>query len=255
MPAPASSVWRFSTIAREGQPGGDTWGQLPDLLRAGGDTWIAGSYDPGLNLTYWGVAQPKPWLRVSRGAKPGDKGAVTRVPRSRSIPTPAGSKWYFQHAPGESLRHGRGVRARPGRSRRKKAAVHHRQARNLVEDRSRDRPVSRLTRKPSTRTSSARIDPKTGEPTYRSDILEQQIGQWFQICPSTEGGHNWQAMSYHPANGAADHPAEPELHDHVRPQSGIQGEFGRRSGRPPLSRDAEHATATSASWRPTTCAP
>ena len=36
-------VWRFSTIAREGQSGGDTWGGLPNLLRAGGDTWIAGS--------------------------------------------------------------------------------------------------------------------------------------------------------------------------------------------------------------------
>ena len=39
-------AWRFNTIAREGQPGGDTWGTLPKLLRAGGDTWITGSYDP-----------------------------------------------------------------------------------------------------------------------------------------------------------------------------------------------------------------
>jgi alcohol dehydrogenase (cytochrome c) len=42
------------------------------------------------------------------------------------------------------------------------------------------------------------IDKKTGEVTYRSDILEQRIGQWLQACPSTEGGHNWQPMSYHP---------------------------------------------------------
>jgi alcohol dehydrogenase (cytochrome c) len=70
-------AWRFSTIAREGQAGGDTWGELPNLLRAGGDTWIAGSYDPALNTTYWGVAQPKPWLRVSRGAKAGDKALFT----------------------------------------------------------------------------------------------------------------------------------------------------------------------------------
>jgi len=42
------------------------------------------------------------------------------------------------------------------------------------------------------------IDAKSGEPTYRSDILERQTGQWFQICRSAEGGHNWQAMSYHP---------------------------------------------------------
>ena len=45
---------------REGTPGGDTWGKLPNLFRAGGDTWITGSYDPELNLMYWGVAQPKP---------------------------------------------------------------------------------------------------------------------------------------------------------------------------------------------------
>src|SRR6185295_17849592 len=43
------------------------------------------------------------------------------------------------------------------------------------------------------------IDPKTGAPQYRTDILEQQTQTWVQSCPSTEGGHNWQAMSYHPA--------------------------------------------------------
>ena len=42
-------------------------GHLPYERRAGGDTWITGSYDPVLNLTYWGVAQAKPWFAVSRG--------------------------------------------------------------------------------------------------------------------------------------------------------------------------------------------
>jgi alcohol dehydrogenase (cytochrome c) len=45
------------------------------------------------------------------------------------------------------------------------------------------------------------IDPKTGAPTYRGDILEAKVGQWIPACPSTFGGHNWQAMSYHqPSN-------------------------------------------------------
>jgi alcohol dehydrogenase (cytochrome c) len=43
-----------------------------------------------------------------------------------------------------------------------------------------------------------RIDSKTGVPTYRNDIIEQKIDQWIQSCPSTEGGHNWHAMSYNP---------------------------------------------------------
>jgi len=45
-------VWKFYTIAKDGEPGGDTWGKLPNLFRAGGDTWITGSYDPERNLTY-----------------------------------------------------------------------------------------------------------------------------------------------------------------------------------------------------------
>src|SRR5262249_59008977 len=45
------------------------------------------------------------------------------------------------------------------------------------------------------------IDSKSGAPQYRGDILEQTTGQWVDSCPSTEGGHNWQAMSYVPASG------------------------------------------------------
>jgi len=45
------------------------------------------------------------------------------------------------------------------------------------------------------------IDPKSGAPQYRADIIEQETQKWIQSCPSTEGGHNWQAMSYHPPTG------------------------------------------------------
>src|SRR3569832_2371142 len=59
-------AWRFHTTALEGEPGGDTWFGLLNLLCGGADTWIAGTYDPELNTTYWGVAQTKPWFRASR---------------------------------------------------------------------------------------------------------------------------------------------------------------------------------------------
>ncbi|MEO8301672.1 MAG: PQQ-binding-like beta-propeller repeat protein, partial [Rhizomicrobium sp.] len=55
--------WKFVTTALTGQKGGDTWGSLPDNERKGGETWIAGTYDPELNTTYWGTAQAKPWRR------------------------------------------------------------------------------------------------------------------------------------------------------------------------------------------------
>ena len=46
-----------------------------------------------------------------------------------------------------------------------------------------------------------RIDAQTGKPVYRADIIEGKVDQWIQACPSTEGGHNWQAMSYNQPTG------------------------------------------------------
>src|SRR5207249_4559504 len=46
-----------------------------------------------------------------------------------------------------------------------------------------------------------RIDPKTGTPEYRADIMAMRIGAWVQSCPSTKGGQNWQAMSFNPDAG------------------------------------------------------
>jgi alcohol dehydrogenase (cytochrome c) len=42
------------------------------------------------------------------------------------------------------------------------------------------------------------FDPATGTPQYRPDIIEHRIGEWIDHCPSTAGGKNWHAMSYHP---------------------------------------------------------
>ncbi len=189
-------AWKFETIARDGQPGGDSWGAIPELFRAGGDTWITGSFDPNLNTLYWGVSQAKPWMRVSRGAKPGDRGLYTNSTLALDADT-GKLKWYFQHAPGESLdldevfeRVLVDVDGRP-----------------LVFTIGKPGILWKLDRKTGQylghketvfQNVFSSIDPKTGEPTYRADILEQKVGEWIQACPSTEGGHNWQAMSYHP---------------------------------------------------------
>jgi len=49
-------VWRFNTIAWPGQPGGNTWNGLPVEQRNGGSVWHQGTYDPELNLVYYGIA-------------------------------------------------------------------------------------------------------------------------------------------------------------------------------------------------------
>jgi alcohol dehydrogenase (cytochrome c) len=48
--------WRFNTIARPGEPGGDTWNGAPLEERFGAGVWTAGSYDPELDLAYFGIS-------------------------------------------------------------------------------------------------------------------------------------------------------------------------------------------------------
>ena len=109
--------WRFATIATSDKPGGDTWGDLPDLYRAGGETWITGSFDPELGLTYWGVAQAKPWMPASRGMGGRDAALYTSSTvaldvqhRQARVALPA--------LAGRGARSRRGVRARARRCRR-----------------------------------------------------------------------------------------------------------------------------------------
>ena len=52
--------WRFYTIPGPDQPGGDTWPFTGVRERGGGGTWMTGSYDPELNLIYWGTGNPNP---------------------------------------------------------------------------------------------------------------------------------------------------------------------------------------------------
>jgi len=197
--ANGKQLWKFETVAREGQPGGETWGQLPNLLRAGGDTWITGSYDPELNLTYWGVAQAKPWMRASRGSKVSDTALYTSSTLALN-PDDGKLAWYFQHVPGETL------------------DLDEVFERVLIDDGAQklaftigkpgilwklDRKTGKFLGYKETVYQNVfdHIDPQTGSPAYRSDILEHETGKWVQACPSTEGGHNWQAMSYHPRTG------------------------------------------------------
>jgi alcohol dehydrogenase (cytochrome c) len=193
-PETGKMLWRFNTTPKADEPGGDTWGGLPNMLRAGGETWITGSYDPELNLTYWGVAQAKPWMQASRGTK----GTALYTSSTLALrPDDGKLVWYFQHVPGETL------------------DLDEVYERVLVDVG--DRKVSfnigktgilwKLDRKTGEFLGAKEtvfqnvftsIDPKTGKVTYRPDIMAQETKTWISACPSTEGGHNWQAMSYDP---------------------------------------------------------
>jgi acido-empty-quinoprotein group A len=55
--------WRWNTEPEPGQPGSETWPANGDAIRHGGGmTWMTGTYDPQLNLIYWGTGNPNPVL-------------------------------------------------------------------------------------------------------------------------------------------------------------------------------------------------
>jgi alcohol dehydrogenase (cytochrome c) len=186
--------WKFFTTALEGQPGGDTWNGLPNLLRGGGDTWIAGTYDPELNTTYWGVAQTKPWFRASR--KSGNASTLYSSSTLALNPDDGKLKWYFQHAPGESLDLDEVF---------ERVLIDHGNQKTVMTIGKPgilwklDRVTGKFLAAKETvfQNVFANIDHKTGAVTYRKDILGQKTNQWFSSCPGPEGGHDWQATSYY----------------------------------------------------------
>ena len=197
--ATGTLVWKFYTVAREGTPGGDTWGTLPNMFRAGGETWITGSYDPDLDLTYWGVAQPKPWFPVSRGMSIFDKALYTSSTLALR-PDTGTLAWFAQHIPGEAL---------------DLDEVFERVLVDIGDEKlvfsagksgilwKHDRRTGTFLDKKEMVFQNVydSVDPKTGAISYRADIIEAKIDQWISACPSTEGGKNWPAMSYHRQTG------------------------------------------------------
>ncbi len=60
-PQTGKRLWRFNTVPNPGEPGSETWPPNASVMaRGGGGTWMTGTYDPELNLLYWGTGNPNP---------------------------------------------------------------------------------------------------------------------------------------------------------------------------------------------------
>lgn len=189
-------LWKFDTVAQAGDPGGDTWGGVDNLFRAGTDTWITPSYDPELNLVYIGVAQSKPWMSASRNMSVYDEALYANSTLALDGDT-GELVWYYQHVPGETL---------------DLDEVYERVLINLDDEKyvfsiGKNGILWKLNRETGAYVDHLEavfqnifvsFNPDTGRPQYRNDIVEQRIGEWVQACPSTAGGKNWHPMSFHP---------------------------------------------------------
>jgi alcohol dehydrogenase (cytochrome c) len=87
-------AWKFDTIPDPDQPGHDSW-RGADWEHGGGAVWMTGSYDPELNLTYWGTGNPGPDFNAEQ--RQGDNLYADSV--LALDPDTGKMKWYFQFSP------------------------------------------------------------------------------------------------------------------------------------------------------------
>ncbi len=195
-PDSGKELWRTSTIALPGEPHGDTWGDHPAELRGGGDTWIAGSYDPKLNLFFIGTSQPKPWVAASRGMSTSDAALYTNSTLALD-PATGEIKWFFQHIPGETIDMETGF---------ERILVDIDDTPALLTV-GKDGILWKLDRRTGKfldlvetlpQTIYASIDRETGAIRYREDIINAGINDTISACPGIYGGHNWQAAAADP---------------------------------------------------------
>ena len=189
-------LWRTSTVARPGEPGGDTWGDLPVMFRAGSDAWIPGSYDPASGLVYYGTAQAKPWTRDARGT---DGDALYSNSTLALDPATGEMQWYYQHIPGDTH------------------DMDETFERILIDYDGRKSVFSmgklgilwELDRVTGAYLNAVDLgyqnlvdlNTATGELTYR-DGMVVDVGEDLYFCPSTGGFKSLRAMSYHPETEA-----------------------------------------------------
>jgi len=195
-------VWRFNTIARPGQPGGDSWNGAPVEQRFGASIWTGGSYDPKLNLVYFGTGntydigtllQPHPQKGESNDALYTESTVALNPDSGKLV-------WYYQHMNRdvwdldwafEQLLITLPVGGRPTDlvvSGGKMALFDAVNRANGTYEFSKDLGMQTLVTAIDPKTGKKIIDPKLEPAANKTDI----------ICPDATGARNWPATSYDP---------------------------------------------------------
>ncbi len=195
-PSTGEQLWKFYTVPLKGEPGSETWGEF-DPQWGGGATWMTGTYDPELNLTYWTTGNP--WPDYYGG---GRRGANLYTDSVIALDAATGKmKWYFQFTPHDT--HDWDAESIPVLV----DAVYEGKPRKLLLHPNRngflyvlDRVTGQyLTAHPFVKLLSwaTGID-ANGHPMEVRDMDPTPQGR--VVCPSTRGATNWMSPSWDPVN-------------------------------------------------------
>jgi alcohol dehydrogenase (cytochrome c) len=193
-------LWRRYTIPARGEKGNETWPQDNNAWESGGGSaWVTGSYDPELDLMYWGTGNPAPWASQSR---PGDNLFTSSVLAMR--PKTGEVVWHYQFTPNdpydfdacwELINADINVGGQP----RKVIMQLNRNGFLYVIDR---RDGKLLAANPFEKVNWAtHVDKETGRPVETDLGKKVRAGEQIEMWPSTRGGKNWPHASFNPQTG------------------------------------------------------
>lgn len=199
-PETGKHLWRTYTTAAPGEPGGSTWPAGTDHYKRGGATiWVTGSYDPELDLTYWGTGNAAPWHPEGRGGDNLYTASVVAVsPKTGKI------VWHYQFTPNDMNDFDavnemvladinvQGVK--------RKVLMHaDRNGFFYVLDRTNGKLLSA---NPFTLVNWAdKIDLVTGRPVESDTYRRFRKGEKLELQPTAAGAKNWQPMAFNPDTG------------------------------------------------------
>jgi alcohol dehydrogenase (cytochrome c) len=238
-PETGQHLWRRYTIPARGERGNDTWPQDSDAWEhGGGSTWITGSYDPDLDLTYWGVGNPAPWASQSR---PGDNLYTSSVLALR--PKTGEIVWHYQFTPNDAYDYDASweliiadipVEGRP----RKVVMQLNRNGFLYVLDRATGGLIAANAYEKVNWASH--VDPETGRPVETEVARRLRAGERVEHWPSTRGGKNWPHAAYNPETGLlyANTLHEGRLYKHLPIEAFKVGQRYQFIENLPLPRDA-----------------
>jgi alcohol dehydrogenase (cytochrome c) len=195
-PDTGKELWRTYTIPAPGEPGAETW-EGESWKYGGGAVWLTGTYDPELNLVYFGVGNPAPWSANVR------KGANLYTDSTIALDVDSGRlKWYFQYVPNDHwdidtpmtnllLTVERGGRQLPITFQPNKTGFH------FSLDRSTGRFIAakRFARNVNIWKD---VDPETGKLIENAGMRPADGADPIDVCPSAWGAAGWAHAAYHP---------------------------------------------------------
>ena len=199
-------VWKTYTIPAAGEPGNDTW-KGDAWKTGGGSTWYVGSYDPTLNLLYWGTSNAGPWGGHTRSTDSSQYGQYTNLHTASQLAFDGDTGklvWAYQMTPADVWDYDAvneavladlnlGGQTTPALMKADRNGFFY------VLNRQNGRLLSA---EPFVHVNWAKgIDTATGRPVEDPE-KRPQLDRWARnVCPNLFGGKNWEPMSYSQQTG------------------------------------------------------